>query len=90
MPSSATMKLVVLWESELRAIAEAVARYAEANQAEPFDPHALERALQDIVSVAYVAFCGLRDVAPDAAWVLCNHDRLKYEPRVVKVNKPKE
>ena len=89
MPSKATLKLAVLWESELRAIAEAVARYVEADKAEPPDPVVLSGALQDVLQSAHVAFGGLVDVDREAAWVLCNHDQLRCEPRIVNV-KPKE
>ena len=79
MAANASVRIVVLFESELRAIAEAVRRLNTLERDGCADPEALVQAHWEIVQAAHVAFGG---VAGDdgASWVLC----------VVNVTKPKD
>ncbi len=86
MAGHASVKLLVLWEHELRAVAEVVARLVELQKEDKPNQEAMVEAYNDLGRAAYVAF-GAAAADNDAVWVLCNHAALRFEPRVVEVAK---
>ena len=87
MAEHASVKLLVLWEHELRAVAEAVCRLRKALDQDKPDPKTVWQAYVDLGQAAHVAMPSQEELASDASWLLCNHAALRFEPRVVEVAK---
>ena len=96
MGSNANFKITVLWEQELRA---AVAATIEASKAvrefeklKPGEP-GHDEALRKMLSTAFSALkacataLGGVDKAAPGCVVVCNMDRLQYEPRDITIQK---
>ncbi len=87
MAGHASVKLLVLWEHELRAVAEVVARLVELQKEDKPNQEAMVEAYSDLGKAAYIAFGASAAASEDTAWVLCNHSALKFEPRITEVAK---
>lgn len=79
MATKATMKLVVLFESEMKAIAAAIQRYNELCTKKERNNEEIMEAVVDVLKSAHVAFATINP-SDDAAWVLCNHDAIRAVP----------
>ena len=85
MSDAANIKIVVLWEHELRVAASALqAAHAECGKT-PQDANAIEAAVVAALSASHIAIAGIAN-SPDAHLMVLSGDSGKFVPRDIKIS----
>lgn len=92
MSDQAVFKLVVLWEQELRELADATRSLTSLMQRTDrtdAEDSSVAHAIKRLHDSAFVALHGMWEM-PDAHVLVCSADRMKFVPRDIKIERKRK